>query len=118
MGGSWKTIINDNEIGFVFDSLSEATLKCNGQTIGEEIFLMDGKKYYMKYSNNLSAKPYQLDMILFDYKTKKEIRRMLAIYNFTIDSKLQICLNTEDTVRPKDFKNKEACFKLTKVIKH
>jgi hypothetical protein len=55
-------------------------------------------------------------MILFDYKTKKEIRRMLAIYSFTNDNKLQICLNTEDTDRPKDFKNKEACFKLTKVI--
>jgi hypothetical protein len=60
MGGSWKTIINDNEIGFVFDSLSEATLKCNGQTIGEEIFLMDGKKYYMKCS---ITKPYLLSLI-------------------------------------------------------
>jgi hypothetical protein len=77
MGGSWKTIINDNEIGFVFDSLSEATLKCNGLTIGEEIFLMDGKKYYMKYNTNLSTKPYQLDLILFDYQTKKELRLCL-----------------------------------------
>jgi uncharacterized protein (TIGR03067 family) len=115
--GSWKTIINNDEIGFSFDSLGYATMKGEGETIGGEMFLMDGKRYYMKYSTNLSAKPYQLDMILFDYKTKKEIRRMLAIYSFTNDNKLQICLNTEDTIRPKDFKNKEACFKLTKVIK-
>lgn len=114
--GSWKTIINNDEIGFSFDSLGYATMKGEGETIGGEMFLMDGKKYYMKYSTNLSAKPYKLDMILFDYKTKKEIRRMLAIYSFTNDNKLQICLNTEDTDRPKDFKNKEACFKLTKVI--
>jgi len=71
----------------------------------------------MKYSTNLMAKPCKLDMILFDYKTKKEIKRIPAIYGLTADNKLQICLNTEDTVRPKDFKNKEACFKLTKVIK-
>lgn len=113
--GSWKAIIDNDEIEFKFDSTGFATMKSEGETIGGEMFIMDGKKYYMKYSTNLSAKPYQLDMILFDYKTKKEIRSILAIYSFTNDNKLQICLNTEDTVRPKDFKNKEACFKLTKV---
>lgn len=114
--GSWKTIINHDEIGFSFDTSVFASMKSDGQTIGGEIFLMDGKKYYMKYNTNLSTKPYQLDLILFDYQTKKELRRMLAIFNFIDDSKLQICLNTEGISRPKDFKNKEDCFKLTKVI--
>ena len=116
--GSWKTIINHDEIGFSFDTLGFASMRSDGETIGGEMFLMDGKKYYMKYNSNLSTKPYQLDLILFDYQTKKELRRMLAIFNFTDDSKLQICLNTEGISRPKDFKNKEDCFKLTKVIKH
>ncbi len=112
--GSWKSIINNEEIGFSFDSLGYATMKGEGETIGGEMFLMDGKKYYMKYSTNLTTKPYKLDLILFDYKTKKEIRRMLAIYSFKADNKLQICLNTEGTGRPKDFKNKEDCLLLTR----
>ena len=105
--GSWKTIINHDEIGFSFDALGFASMKSDGQTIGGEIFLMDGKKYYMKYNTNLSTKPYQLDLILFDYQSKKELRRMIAIFNFIDDSKIQICLNTEGISRPKDFKNKE-----------
>jgi hypothetical protein len=91
--GSWKTIINHDEIGFSFDTLGFASMKSDGQTIGGEIFLMDGKKYYMKYNTNLSTKPYQLDLILFDYQSKKELRRMIAIFNFIDDSKIQICLN-------------------------
>ena len=81
--GSWKTIINHDEIGFSFDTLGFASMRSDGETIGGEMFLMDGKKSYIEYNTNLSAKPYQLDLILFHYQTKKELKRMLAIFNFT-----------------------------------
>jgi hypothetical protein len=32
--GSWKTIINNDEIGFIFDSLGYATMNGEGETIG------------------------------------------------------------------------------------
>ncbi|MFA9212354.1 MAG: hypothetical protein ACEQSR_00715 [Candidatus Methylacidiphilales bacterium] len=116
--GSWKAIIDKDEIEFKFDSTGFATMKSDGETIGGEMFTMDGKKYFMKYTSNPSVTPNRLDLILFDYKTKKEIRRMLAIYSFTTDNKLQICMDTDgNNKRPKDFKNKEDCFKLNKVIK-
>lgn len=95
-----------------------ATMKSEGESIGGEMFTMDGKKYFMKYTINPAVIPNKLDLILFDYKTKKEIRRMLAIYSFTTYNKLQICIDTNgNNKRPKDFNDKEDCFKLNKIIK-
>ncbi|MES2727789.1 MAG: hypothetical protein V4643_11845 [Bacteroidota bacterium] len=113
--GKWRTVVNKEEIVFVFDSLGYCAMQSEGQVMGGQMFLIDGKKHFMKYIINTQTKPFKLDMVLFDYYTKKEVRRMLAIYSFT-DNKLNLCLDTSENKRPKEFKSSnDDCIKLSKV---
>lgn len=112
--GTWRTVVDKEEIVVVFDSAGYCSMQSEGEVMGGQMFLIDGKKHFMKYVINTHVTPFRLDMVLFDYHTKKEVRRMLAIFSFT-DNKLNLCLDTYDNKRPKDIKSKDDCIKLDKV---
>lgn len=113
--GKWYSNIDGEKGYFIFDSLGYATMVIGNEEMGGKNSVLDGRRCFMKYTLNETSKPFKLDMILYDFKSKKEIRRMLAIYEFLPNNKINICLDTENGLRPSNFKSKDNCLVLDKV---
>ncbi|WP_010516798.1 hypothetical protein [Croceivirga radicis] len=99
--GKW--IGEDNkDIGYLsFDSKGFAYFETQGQIMGGEEFVLNGKKGSMTYEINPTTNPIQVDLILTLIESKEQ-KKLLCIANFIDDNTMEFAIGFEG-IRPTEF---------------
>lgn len=114
--GVWKGK-SEGETGvFTFDKDGYMTMERGSSLLGGKRFKMDGKEFSMKYLiEEQAGKARNLDFVMYDLSTNKEVMRMLCLVEWITDNQIKLCMSMEEaSVRPKDFGKKEDVIILTR----
>lgn len=114
--GVWKGK-SEGETGvFTFDKDGYMTMEKGNSILGGKRFKMDGKEFAMKYLiEEQSGKVRNLDFVMYDLATNKEVMRMLCLVEWITDNQIRLCMSMEEaSIRPKDFLKKEDVIVLTR----
>lgn len=110
--GKWKGE-DKKEIGYmIFDSDGYASIEMGEQTVGGKEFVLNGKKGSMTYSINLDTVPVNIDLIITQLETKKQMK-MLYIAKY-LDEKTMILASNFNSERPIEF-NSDNSIKMHRV---
>lgn len=99
--GKWKGE-DKGEVGyFIFDEKGYAYMQMNGQVVGGESFIFNGKKGKMTYKVNSTVSPIELDLIVNIIDENAE-HKLKFIIEFIDDDSIKLASDFGET-RPKVF---------------
>ena len=106
--GKWSVLDSNSTSGFIsFDKDGYALIKeDDGPVIGGREFILEGRKGQISYSVNYDKKPIEIDLIITELDSNRELR-MLCIAEFIDQDTLLFTYSFDIAARPLDFDSHE-----------